>query len=157
MTLNITRWSPDTCECVIDYEWDTDVSEEQRIHTAKTIVKKCDAHSTSDILDKHDHFNTILGENRRKNGLHNEVLDQLPHITDVIDNRTGTILAGIQPSESAGRRLKPHINYKFEFKGTGKDRILHVEFENAVLSSKHKKKIKDIADSMFGNDKVVVK
>ena len=32
MRMKITRWSPSTCKCVIDYEWDRDLSEDQRTH-----------------------------------------------------------------------------------------------------------------------------
>jgi hypothetical protein len=29
----LTRWSPDTCKCEIDYAWDTDDHEDHRRHT----------------------------------------------------------------------------------------------------------------------------
>lgn len=29
----VTTWSPDTCECTLHYEWDSDLSAEDRVHT----------------------------------------------------------------------------------------------------------------------------
>ena len=65
MVLQVTRWTPDTCGCVIDLEWDDAVDPKDRVHTAKRILKDCGAHGTR--ADKHDHLATVLEENQRKN------------------------------------------------------------------------------------------
>jgi hypothetical protein len=76
---NITTWRPDTCECVIHYSWDSEVPEEQRVHTpveevlATTgeIIKRkvCAAHSgVIESEGKHlEHHDKVLEENQRKN------------------------------------------------------------------------------------------
>lgn len=59
-----TIWKPDTCKCVIEYEWDDTLPENERIHEIKTIKEKCEAHQ----LDSDEEvFTTVEEENRRKN------------------------------------------------------------------------------------------
>ena len=61
--IQTTRWSPDTCKCVIEMNWDDAVSEDQRQHTLKEI-KKCPAHfGISDVQAYKD----VLDENQSKN------------------------------------------------------------------------------------------
>ncbi len=65
MALQVTRWYPDTCDCIIDYQWDDTEPEAARTHTLKAVVKQCAAHSK--IPDDKQHFSTVLEENQRKN------------------------------------------------------------------------------------------
>ena len=60
-----TTWHPDTCDCIINYEWDDTDPPETRVHTPTGIVKKCAFHQgTSDIKG---HYDSVLEENVRKN------------------------------------------------------------------------------------------
>lgn len=59
----ITRWSPDTCGCVIDYEWDTDVPAEERVHTTVHTVQ-CEHHKGVSHKECHAF---VLAENQKKN------------------------------------------------------------------------------------------
>ncbi len=43
MAIRTTRWSPDTCGCVVEYSWDDTVAADQRAHTT-TRVTPCVAH-----------------------------------------------------------------------------------------------------------------
>lgn len=63
MSKKITRWSPDTCGCVLEYEWDTE--EEPRKHTFSKLINRCSVHALSPT-DK-DCYDTVLEENQRKN------------------------------------------------------------------------------------------
>jgi hypothetical protein len=36
--IQTTTWRPDTCKCVITYQWDDTISENARTHTYKTWV-----------------------------------------------------------------------------------------------------------------------
>jgi hypothetical protein len=58
--MRTTRWSPDTCDCVIEYNID-----ETGNTTFKNTVKTCPAHSKHH--GKTDHFSVVLEENQRKN------------------------------------------------------------------------------------------
>lgn len=143
MALHRNLWGPDTCGCEIEFEFDDELPEASRVHTAATIIKTCPAHSTIDIVDKHDHYDTVLKENQRKNIVHGQIMEQFPHLVDDKGDK--------------GKSLKEGINYKFEFQGTGKNRTLNIELEGANLSTADKKKIKDLSDTTFGNGKVTIK
>lgn len=77
---HITRWSPDTCDCIIEYEWDDSVPAEERVHTPTTIVKACSAHVIvgGPTNAAHGVFSQVHEENTRKNKALNEVLEALP-------------------------------------------------------------------------------
>lgn len=32
MPFRTTRWEPDTCDCVVEYDWDDAVSQDTRVH-----------------------------------------------------------------------------------------------------------------------------
>ncbi len=62
MKKEVTRWSPDTCDCVLVYGWDSDdISKE---HTFLRAEKLCAHHK--DLASK-DAYDKVLDENRRKN------------------------------------------------------------------------------------------
>lgn len=58
--IKTTKWKLGTCECIVEYTWDTDVDEKIRIHTLKEFIEKCDAHSNTDneVL-----FNSFINKN----------------------------------------------------------------------------------------------
>jgi hypothetical protein len=65
----MTRWSPDTCGCVIDFKANGEEVE------VVAVVTKCPKHADTPH-DKH-HFETVLAHNRRKNHVHNAVVEHL--------------------------------------------------------------------------------
>lgn len=65
MVIRTTRWSPDTCGCVLEYDWDDAVSQDARTHTFARVVERCSVHA--EIPVDEDNFNTVTGENKRKN------------------------------------------------------------------------------------------
>lgn len=70
------RWKPDTCECVLEYEFDADAPEDQRIHTPKAAGQKCVFHAS---LPNHvAHYDGILAENRKKNIALQALIESLP-------------------------------------------------------------------------------
>ena len=44
MSKCITRWSPDTCGCVVEFEWDNEVPVEQRTHKHYATLAQCEFH-----------------------------------------------------------------------------------------------------------------
>ncbi|MBA7608869.1 hypothetical protein ES703_16053 [subsurface metagenome] len=75
--LQVTRWSPDTCGCILEYEWDDTLDENARTHSFKKAVKLCEHHKAL-IADKA--YDEVLSENTRKNqafGLAKEVKPEL--------------------------------------------------------------------------------
>lgn len=61
MAKHLTRWRPDTCGCVIEYEWDSDDAEETRVHTPVKIDACPDHPATGDLEAD---FAAILAHNR---------------------------------------------------------------------------------------------
>lgn len=57
--IKVTRWHPDTCGCVIDYEWDTETTAETRVHTPVSI-QACEHHQVNT-------WDEVRAENKRKN------------------------------------------------------------------------------------------
>ena len=61
---NVTRWSPDTCKCVIEYRWDTALPEAARVHVLNTYVFKCSFHQA---LPDAAAYTKVGSENQTKN------------------------------------------------------------------------------------------
>jgi hypothetical protein len=142
MALHRNLWSPDTCDCQIEYEFDDEVPAEERVHTGKKIVKRCEAHQQSDFTDCHDHYQAVLNENQRKNVAIGHAMEVNPNM--------------VLEDEQGNPRLHPDVRVNYVFHGKGKNRILHIDFENANLKSSHKKKMNTALISKFGSGKVVV-
>lgn len=84
--ITITTWHPDTCECVMEYSWDTEVSEDERTHSFANAVKVCKAHQGEGAQA----YEKVKEENPRKNNALNEVIKALPTFakTDAEGNKT---------------------------------------------------------------------
>lgn len=65
MTIQKTTWSPDTCKCTLEYEWDDAVPQELRTHTIANVVKACPIHDHH--TDKIAHYDDVMAENQSKN------------------------------------------------------------------------------------------
>ena len=75
--LRVTRWSPDTCSCVLEYEWDDALNENERTHKFKKAVNLCEHHKT---LLGTEAYGTVLSENTRKNIVFDEAQKLYPAI-----------------------------------------------------------------------------
>lgn len=101
MTIRTTRWKPDTCKCVLEYEWDD--TQEDPTFTIKTVANKCKDHSGISV-DK-ALYDTVLAENQMKNFVHKEIFDNTPTaVEEVIDVNGDTI-----------KRIKPGKAYNWSF------------------------------------------
>lgn len=65
----MTRWSPDTCGCVIEYDENINVV---------AVINKCPKHAGTD--SNAVHLATVLAHNRKKNAVHNAVVDHTKSI-----------------------------------------------------------------------------
>lgn len=63
--MNITRWTSDHCGCSIEYSWDPNLPQEERIHNYHDTHKACDAHKVHE--KKQTHLTAVMAENRSKN------------------------------------------------------------------------------------------
>lgn len=75
--LKQTQWSPDTCKCVLIYEWDTDTKEADRVHTPVSGTP-CAAHA--EYTDTTEHHAAVLKENQTKNQAIEEACQAVPRL-----------------------------------------------------------------------------
>lgn len=64
MTIQTTRWRPDTCACVIDFQWDDTTPDIGRVHTA-SYIEACDPHPASGDLQAD--MAVVIAHNRAVN------------------------------------------------------------------------------------------
>jgi hypothetical protein len=138
MTIQTTRWSPDTCPCVIEYSWDDTLSEANRIHTLSTI-SKCPTHQA---LSDNTAYSTVLDENPRKNIAHQLVLDNGPATLSDLINGT--------------RQLKAGIVLGFSWSGTVPNRVLTISYTGITLTTNQKNSIQTFLNNRFGSGKVLI-
>ena len=143
MVIKITRWSPDTCGCVIDYAWDDAVPENQRTVSFNNIVTKCPAHTI--LTTNNDVWTAINDENPRKNVARQLLLDNAPNtIYDIIDVSNGT------------RDFKSGISLNWIWSGTAPNRVLNLTVTGATLTNAQKNTIRNILNTRFGAGKIVL-
>lgn len=140
VNIQVTRWSPDTCDCVIDYEWDKDLDASVRVHTGKNIIKDCPDHS--DLGNPQDFYNAILDENQRKNKTQQELLENFVMLRDTDADGNFTFKQGIDIS--------------YFWTGTNDDRVLHLSVVGLTLTTQQKTIVQNILDNKFGEGKVLI-
>jgi hypothetical protein len=64
MVKRVTKWSPDTCGCIIHFGWDDDTTETDRVHTYEAYEAKCKEH---EHLDGQELMDAVVAKNRAKN------------------------------------------------------------------------------------------
>ena len=111
--IKTTIWRPDTCDCIVEYTWDNETTEDNRVHTFKNVVRRCSAHDSvshgkpvyDKVLSENDHKNKTLHEvSRQHKALHIETKDANGNVVGHIPD-----LENIGWSFDANRRLKIHI------------------------------------------------
>jgi hypothetical protein len=128
----ITTWSPDTCECVLEYEWDDAVPENERTHAIVNVVKKCEFHQHHS--DKDAHFDDVLNENRHKNQVLAEILKNLPEDEKNISVKNGRNVTTFK------------VNPKWKF---DENRVLQVELTSKISKTLLKNNISSILERDF--------
>lgn len=142
MVMNTTTWSPDTCDCIVEYNWDSETTNENRVHTLNRIVRKCTAHSTLNDIQT---YNALTEENPRKNKSFLEILNNAPSGLYDIDVNNPDV-----------RHFKKGINLRCEWSGTAPNRVLHIYIEGYTLTQPQKNIIQNFLDTRFGTGKVLL-
>lgn len=132
--IHTTRWSPDTCGCVVEYDWDDSVDAKDRTHVLNKITR-CPFHEN---LAKNAAYSAVLDENQTKNKVHGLVVENFPELVNEVKNPDGSI----------SKQLKPEIKFNFSF---DVDRKLQVELVGATET--HKTKLKDLVDTKIAAEK----
>ena len=128
----VTRWSPDTCECVIEYNEDGTLSK---------LVKACDAHSGGTETTV---YQTVLEENPRKNKSFKEILDNAPPGMYDTDPESGT------------RVFKKGINVDFKWTGQPPNRSLELVVKGISLTPTQKNAVQSKLDNKLGAGKATM-
>lgn len=74
--IRTTRWSPDTCGCVLEYSWDDSQPQESREHTFARAVHLCEIHA---VASPESAFEQVRSENVTKNVAQNEFTKAIPN------------------------------------------------------------------------------
>ena len=136
--IKITTWKPDTCGCVLEYEWDDTQPENARVHTFRGANIKCTHHQ---YLVDNTHWNQVLDENQTKNKIHGLLLENFPNLVDIVTEKNGEIV----------KKFKPNIEYKWAF---DINRKLEVEIIGGSIADKTK--LKDLSDTKIGLNKIKI-
>jgi hypothetical protein len=83
MAIQRTRWRPDTCGCVLVYEWDTALSESQRTHRGAVVEQACAVHASQP--NPADHHTAVRLENGSKNVAVKAAADSLGWVRGTYD------------------------------------------------------------------------
>jgi hypothetical protein len=128
----ITTWSPDTCECIIEYEADGNLTR---------VIKACDAHKgdTEQTI-----FQNLKEENPRKNNALKEILDNAPPGLFDVD------------AESGSRVFKQGINLDFAWSGVKPNRILTLTVKGITLTANQLNAVQTKLNNKFGPGKVTL-
>lgn len=134
------RWQPDTCDCVIEFEFDADSSVEARVHTGTNIEKDCPEHSG--LITPENFFNTILDENKRKNIIRSDLIQNISDLSE-LDN-------------DGALQFKNGISMNWYWTGENDARVLHITISGYTLTTQQKTTAQTFADTKFGVGKVVI-
>lgn len=146
MNITYQNWSPDTCGCVVEEQWDKDASENGT--SFSKVIKKCSAHSS--VADN-DLYGVLYsnpdGENKRKNRIRKFLVED-----------EGLDLGELKTLEdkSTVRNFKDGIEMEWSFTGTGASRELVILVTGTTLDITKKDAIKNYCDTEFGVGKVTV-
>jgi hypothetical protein len=128
---HINTWSPDTCGCVLHYEWDDEATPEARIHTAvddftdvsgnKRVTQRCPEHA--EIASHHEVHEHVVKENQTKNFFLKHILEDHTRFSDIKEESGGSI-----------HSLKKGIKFDYSFTGKGKERTLVAKLHGVTLT-----------------------
>lgn len=143
--MKLQIWSPDTCKCKVEEQWDPD-----KLNTPFTmtqVLKKCAEHITVSDSELYGviYANTD-SEQKRKNLIEKQLLE---------NESFGIAEEKKNPDGSSYKVFKDGITYNWSFVGEGKDRILNVEVKGVDFTA-NKDILKTFCDTAFKIGKVEV-
>lgn len=137
MATRTTRWSPDTCGCVIEYAWDDSLPPDQRTHALTNVVTRCSGHTG---FAGQAHLDQVIGENGRKNRVHGALLG-MPALASTITN----------PDGSTSVVLKNGVTLAWSF-----DANRHLTITIGGATTAQRTQLQTFADSALGQGVVTI-
>lgn len=115
--IRTTRWSPDTCGCVLEFEWDDALPPEMRTHSPSRVVTACPAHQGKTVTEA---FAAVGVENRRKNAAFAHLLENFP-----------ALVASTLDEEGNQIRTLRGVAFRFD-----SNRVLRLAISGATLAQR---------------------
>lgn len=94
--IRTTRWHPDTCGCVVEYEWDDAEPDDARTHRPSKVVQQCASHAGLTHAQVHA---AVLDENPRKNRALAAIMETAPGITEKRKSDDGSEVVDFKPGQ----------------------------------------------------------
>lgn len=141
VNIQVTQWRPDTCHCRLEFAWDAELPEDQRVHTFFGDLGPCAEHSALQGLAK---YTAALDQNKRKNITLGEAMTRFSSQLTTTDATTGAII------------LKEGITFNWSFTGVNDTRVLTVSFSGVTLTTNQKNTLQGALNTLFGPGKVIV-
>lgn len=113
MASKVTRWRPDTCDCVLSYEWDDAVSEDERTHTPVK-AELCAHHQALGTPVKG--YEAVLVENQTTNRVRARLLQESA-LTRTRTDEGGSQIVEFDPSN------EPTFEFTAQKDATGARRL----------------------------------
>lgn len=147
MAIQKTTWSPDTCDCEIEYTWDDTIPQEERTHTVSFVNKSCQNHRNL-LPNQVVTYSCVLDENQKKNKSLQTALETAPQQ-----------LADVFTDPDSGTQyyvLKNDIAFTFSLSGTAPNRVLTIQFIGVSLNNNQKNAIQNKLNQIFGTGVVII-
>lgn len=74
MATRTTRWRPDTCTCILEYQWNDATAPGQQTYTGSAVIYKCPSHSA---IPDNMLYTSLKFENAQKNLIINTVKETM--------------------------------------------------------------------------------
>jgi hypothetical protein len=139
MAIHTNQWSPDTCGCTIEFQWD---DANDQVHIPTQIVKDCPEHIG--LVTPESMHTTLLKENRGKNGIWNRLhnVTEFPDLAE-LDNEGRVV-------------LKNGVTITWFFTGQDDTRVLNVDLTGTPLTAQQKTLVQNWVDANILDITIVI-
>lgn len=129
MVKKITRWTADTCGCILEYEWDDDGNnDDDKVHTFHAAPHICGGHLAVEAKTergKEKVYEAVKRENTDKNLAFKTIVEETSFGEEVIVRGDHV------------RRLKESLEFEYKFTGDDAEhRTLEFELKDARTKQK---------------------
>ncbi|MBX4189788.1 hypothetical protein KW791_00600 [Candidatus Parcubacteria bacterium] len=139
--MSVTRWGPDTCKCLFDFEPDPNDGTNQILIEVLNICSEHKGLSGKDL-----HQTVLKQENQHKNKIHSKLLE-LDAMAEDITQDDGSVI----------RRFKKGVGFDFNFTGKDDSRTLNITTKGHVLSGAQKAALTDFSLQETGKSILEIK
>lgn len=140
MALKTNIWKPDTCNCIVEYEFDDSLSIDQVTHTIKNSISKCSIHTDEPTLQ--DHWNALRNENPKKNRAWRLLLNNAPPEM-------------IKTNDEGEIEFKRNIIITWMWSGTRPNRVLTINLKGYTLTQAQINFVNNKIDQEYPNQNII--